>query len=288
MAAITVLPLAWLHPVTGLAVFAAISGGLLAWVSTRNGYERFPLFFSPAYVWCASSGQWSIMLAAAALAPSLTWLATVKPTLGLAALSWRPSRYTVVLNLVALAVCFAVRPRWLAEWISATGAVAAGNYELPLTVAAFGPLVLLALARWRRPEARLLVTMASVPQTFLFYDQVLLWLVPATFSESMLLTALAWGARAVYGTLFAAAVAAPSEQSSALAAELARLMGPLLVATLYLPCTLLVLRRPNVGNVPVWLEGVLHRIRVPGWLAGARGVDARVVTDSVCPNRDEA
>jgi hypothetical protein len=262
------VPLAWLHPVSGLAVFAAISGGCLAWVLSRDGYQRFPLFFSPAYMWSAGSGQWSILLAAAALAPSLTWLATAKPTIGLAAVAWKPSRRVVALNLVALAVCFAVRPRWLSEWAAASTAVARTNYSLPLTVVATGSLLLLVLARWRRPEARLLAVMVSVPQTFLFYDQLLLWLVPATFTESMILTTLGWVARAAYGTGFLALLGAPPDQFSSLAVALARLMGAVFVAGLYLPCALMVLRRPNVGEAPGWVEGALRGLRAPAWLVG--------------------
>jgi hypothetical protein len=266
-AALAALPFAPLAPVHALAAFSAVSGGLLAWAVTRRGYHHLPLFLSPAYLWCAASGQWGALLMAAALTPALGWVATVKPTLGLAMLAYRPSRLALGLCALMAVVSLAVRPGWVLEWL-ATTAQERGNYDVPLTASFAGPLILAALLRWRRPEARLLVLMACVPQSFFFYDQVPLWLVPATFWESALLTGLAWAARAVYGTSFNAIGAAPPEQFSELAAALARLMRSLLVITLYLPAMLLVLRRPNVGDVPAWLERALRRARVPGWLAG--------------------
>ena len=61
--------------------------------------------------------------------------------------------------------------------------------------------MLLAILRWRRPEARLLIALACVPQSMLLYETVPLFLVPRTFRESALLVALSYVAlRAVaYG-----------------------------------------------------------------------------------------
>jgi hypothetical protein len=244
-AALAALPFAALAPVHALAAFSAVSGGLLAWAVTRNGYRHLPLFLSPAYLWCAAAGQWGALLMAAALTPALGWVATVKPTLGLAMLAYRPSRLAVGLCALVGVVSLAVRPGWVMEWL-ATTAQERGNYDVPLTAFVAGPLILAALLRWRRPEARLLVLMACVPQSFFFYDQVPLWLVPATFWESALLTGLAWAARLAYGAAAAPLIAATPRDFPPVPV-LAEIAKPIVVAMLYLPCALFVLRRPNVA-----------------------------------------
>ncbi len=52
-----------------------------------------------------------------------------------------------------------------------------------------GFLLLLAALAWRRPAGRLLLAMSLVPQLLFFYDQLPLWLLPATRKQSIALTA---------------------------------------------------------------------------------------------------
>jgi hypothetical protein len=99
-------------------------------------------------------------------------------------------------------------------------------------------LVLLAALRWRRPEARLLVTLACVPQTPLLYEAVPLFLIPARWSESWLLAALT------------VAVEIALEVSGPYASYDARMAtgGKWMVWLLYVPCAGIVLCRPNVRH----------------------------------------
>src|SRR4029078_6587043 len=53
-----------------------------------------------------------------------------------------------------------------------------------------GPLILLALIRWRRPEARLIAALACVPQTTLLYEAVPLFLVVYGWYEGLMLSIL--------------------------------------------------------------------------------------------------
>ena len=115
-----------------------------------------------------------------------------------------------------------------------------------------GVLLLLALVRWRRPEARLVAAMACVPQLMYFADQLPLWLVPRTRREAMLLSALsivAWAA--------ALLIEVPAGRQPAFDS------GPFVLAGVYLPTLVMVLRRPNEGSVPGLIErmaGVLPPI----------------------------
>jgi hypothetical protein len=247
--------------VHALASFGAASGALLAWAVTKDGYQRLPLFLSPAYLWCVATGQWGALLMAAALMPALGWVATVKPTLGLAMLSYRPSRLALALCVLVMAVSLTVRPTWVAEWLHATSQER-GNYDVPITATIAGPLILAALLRWRRPEARLLVLMACVPQSFFFYDQVPLWLVPATFGQTALLTAVAWVGRLAYGAEVAPLLAATPRDFPPVPV-LAAIAKPYIVALIYLPCVLLVLRRPNQAPVASEPVGTTAALPVP-------------------------
>ena len=56
-----------------------------------------------------------------------------------------------------------------------------------------GPLMLLALLRWRRPEARLLAALSCVPHTPELYESLYLFLVPASMWQGALLAALNYG-----------------------------------------------------------------------------------------------
>jgi hypothetical protein len=107
-----------------------------------------------------------------------------------------------------------------------------------------GPLALLALLRWRRTEARLLVALACVPQSLMLYDTVPLFLVPRTFRESALLVALS------YIALGAVTRGGPYPDI----AHYALASGRVTTVLLYLPCVAMVLKRPNDGAVPGWLD----------------------------------
>jgi hypothetical protein len=120
-----------------------------------------------------------------------------------------------------------------------------------------GVLVLLAALRWRRPEARLLTVLACVPQTLLPYEGVLLLFIPRGWIESIAMTAL------TYVMYFVAIRDGPAN-------FVVRTMtfGPAVTWAMYLPAMLMVVRRPNEGVVPAWLER--HVARLPFWLRGQR------------------
>jgi hypothetical protein len=49
--------------------------------------------------------------------------------------------------------------------------------------------------------------------------------------------------------------------------------GAAVTLTMYLPATLMVLRRPNEGPIPLWLDRAMHRW--PAWLRGRAAADSR-------------
>jgi hypothetical protein len=128
-----------------------------------------------------------------------------------------------------------------------------------------GPVVLLALTRWRRPEARLLVALACVPQVTMGYEALpLLVALPSTRVQALALSVLSW--------LFAVAYGEWALGPTVLGTfERARW---LLLLFFFLPGLALVLRRPNLGVVPSWVERALARSRVPDRLRGRAADDS--------------
>jgi hypothetical protein len=174
--------------------------------------------------------QWAPLLIAAALTPSFSWLLAVKPTLGFALWTAWPSRKAVLGGLIFIAISLLVRPGWIQEWLASVARTPHG----PHLLRPGGFLLLLGLLRWRRPEGRLLAALCLVPQT-----------------------------TALYETLPVALLCRNRPQAAAFAgltmlAHLLFLLGPqgpwpvgagyqwwVLLALVYLPAIVLVLRRSN-------------------------------------------
>ena len=175
-------------------VFAGLSAALLAFAITRNGFGRWPLFLSVPFMVNVELVQWSNLLTAAMLLPVLGGIAAAKPNIGLAIIAYadRPRTWlAVVLGSVGLTVLsFVVLPTWLEFWFqNARNA----PHVSPLVLRPGGPLLLAALVRWRRPEARMLALLACTPLTPTFYDPILLYLVTKSFREALALTVLTYG-----------------------------------------------------------------------------------------------
>ena len=113
-----------------------------------------------------------------------------------------------------------------------------------------GPLVLLGLLRWRRPEARLLMALACVPQTLVLYMTVPLFLIPATAGESLTLVALSWAAQVITFTM-------PTKPPRP---EFYTDSAWVIVTLMYIPCLVMVLRRRNEGKLPAVVESLLTRV----------------------------
>ena len=150
-AAMLVAPFAWLPmPVAG-ALFFALSSGLLAFAIMRRGYGGLLVFTSGPFILAATLGQWSPVITASVLIPWLSGIAFIKPNLGLAAFAYRPSPAMVGGGALLLGASLVLVPTWPLEWLRVLRDNA-GIYHAPVATAG-GFLLLLALVRWRWPEA---------------------------------------------------------------------------------------------------------------------------------------
>jgi hypothetical protein len=247
------VPVAWLPYHLALAVFFGVGSGLLAYGIARTKPFQLAVFCSFPFVAAMQLGHWSPYVAATLVLPAAGFFIAVKPNLGLAALLGRPSRSMIVGAAVLVLVSLLVMPSWPARWLAALPL--APSHLLPITTWLGAPLIL-ALLRWRRPEARLLLAMSLLPQTATFADQLLLFFVAQTRRESLTLAAIsivggvAWMIRLLDG------------------GHPALLGGPFVVASVYLPALVVVLRHPNTGDVPDWVERGVRSL--PVWLRRSR------------------
>lgn len=244
-AAILAWPLGFLPVLLARAVFCGTSSALLGWALTRDGWHRWPAFISMPFMVSLELAQWAPLVTAALLLPGLSWVGIAKPNWGLAVIAgahdrrvWRPLITGTVL-LVALSIV--VQPGWPGEWLRLVRS--ASHFEAPV-MQPFGFLMLLALLRWRRWEARLLVAICLLPQTPGFYDALVLFAIPRTFRESLSLTVAGL-------VVFFAMVAS---QPWATGADWMQDISRFTLWFQYLPCVAMVLARPNEGILPV-----------PGW-----------------------
>jgi len=184
------VPFALLPLAAAGGAFVGVSAGLAAWGIARTGVERLPLFLSAPFLLALSLGQWSPALVAAATIPALGFVVAAKPTIGLAVFLARPRWKTVTAVTVLLIVSLVVQPHWPAEWLANVS-----NREekfVPL-LRPGGFLLAASLLCWRRPEGRLFAVMMVMPQALFYYDQLLLWLVPRTLKQSLLLSIWSFG-----------------------------------------------------------------------------------------------
>jgi hypothetical protein len=126
---------------------------------------------------------------------------------------------------------------------------AVGLHITPVATVWGWPLLLCVL-RWRRPEARLLLAMACVPQMPLFYDQVALALVARTRWEIVAYTVVSFVSWVVWVNSLGMDWGTAGEMHSL----------PYFVLGTYLPAFLLVMLKPNVGAVPDWLAWLSARV----------------------------
>jgi hypothetical protein len=232
------LPLLWAN-----VVFVFLSCGLLAYSVTTTGWHRVPMFGSAAFIFAAGSAQWSPLFTAALGIPLLAATFAAKPTIGLAlALSGssRVQKNALVGGIVLLLASLLLLPGWPAEWLAN---VQKAKHIAPPLLRFGGVFILLSLSRWKRPEARLIVALACVPQTGAWYEALPLFLVPATYYETMLLAVTSSLGFLLYYPRMDLVSEIRVNQD----------VGALIVALVYLPATIMVLRRPNEGRLPPWL-----------------------------------
>ncbi|MBL0172265.1 MAG: hypothetical protein IPP90_16380 [Gemmatimonadaceae bacterium] len=258
MAPISILPIGYLPAVGARVLVAAIPSGLLAFLLTRDGYRFLPVFGSGAFLASIKLVQWPPLLACALFLPWLGFFAAAKPNLGLAILAGSRTLRDSIIVVSAIAaitlIAFVIPPGWYTEW---RAAVESAPHFRSYMLVPGGQILLLSLLRWRLPEGRLFAALAIVPQTPSLTTVLLLLFIPSTRRDVTILALLTYipfffvqGSKA-FGSFN----------------EWVDVMGWALLLTAYLPALYFLLRKPNVGPVPEFIERAVHTL--PAWIRGS-------------------
>jgi hypothetical protein len=234
----TLLPQAWAS-----FTFVFLSTFLMAYGMTADGWHRIPIFASLSFLTSALLGQWSMLMTAILFLPWLAIFSSVKPqaTVPIAAASESPATPIAAIagTVVLMTISLVMLPRWPIEWWHAIWS--SPHVTAPITRIG-GFAVLLVLLRWRRPEAWLVLLLACVPQTSYPYNVLMLLALARTWREATILTAVS-----SLGAL-------PELRANVHDLPSLVRMGHLMVISGYLPATVMILRRPNEGVGPWWMQ----------------------------------
>jgi hypothetical protein len=183
------LPFVSLHPEAAGALFYGLSSALLAFGLTRYGFYYLFVFLAYPYWAGLLAVQWSVAIFASAFFPLLLPVTMAKPQIGLPVALTHLSRRGVLACVAVVAFTLITMPRWPWLWLGQ-----ANHYEhfIPLLVLP-GPLLVLALWRYREKDAWFLVLTAIMPQRW-FFDAFILWLIPKSRREILFTAFLSWGA----------------------------------------------------------------------------------------------
>jgi hypothetical protein len=186
-AAFVAVPFLHITPEVAAGLFYGVSSSLLAFGLTRQGYCRLLVFFSYPYWAGLLVAQWSAVITASAFFPLLLPATMTKPQVGLPVFLTRLSRRGVLACLFVGALSIVVLPSWPRLWLGQTQ-----YYEhfFPLLVFP-GPLILLALVRYRDRDAWLLLLSSIMPQRW-FFDSFILWLIPKSRRQIVITAGLSW------------------------------------------------------------------------------------------------
>jgi hypothetical protein len=189
-AVLVLAPLGLLPLGVARIVFAWAGTFTLSLAAFRYGRGLPAVLFSASFLSALMQGQWSPLLTPGAVIPWLGALWVVKPSIGAALAVGYPSRRAAIGAGALVLASLAAMPSWPAAWLHSLQA----TNHLILALQPGGALLLLALVRWRVPEARLLAAFACVPQTPALYETVPLFLIPRSRWGGYLLAALSLAA----------------------------------------------------------------------------------------------
>lgn len=187
--ALVALPFTILSPEVAGATFLGLSSALMIYGLTRKGF--FPLLVlacCPFWV-CVQWAQWTPLIVASAFFPVLMFVSVIKPHVAapVVLMHWRV--IGIISSAILVIVSLIIYPTWPIRWLSQLSEFQ--GYIPLLTIP--GPLLLLALTRWRERDAQFLLLASIFPQRW-FYDALILWLIPKTRNEFLYAAIFSWGA----------------------------------------------------------------------------------------------
>ena len=190
-AAFFALPVTWLEDTVAAGVFFGASCSLLTWlILSRGARWQLLILLSWPFVYSLIYAQWSPLILCLYFMPAFSMLVLVKPQIALPlALTKIPDRWAIGLTAIVGVISLLIYPSWPIVWFR--GISAYQGILPPLLVLPLGPLMFLALFRYRERRAWILFLMAAMPQRVL-YDQLALLLVAKNRREILVLLLFSW------------------------------------------------------------------------------------------------
>jgi hypothetical protein len=233
-------PFAGLPVAVARALWAGLSGFVLTLAAQEYRRGLPAALLSACFLNAAVQGQWSALLTAAVVYPAFRFVWAAKPSVGAALLCAFPGWSAVVGGLALVGLSLAIQPHWPAHWWASLGQ---GPHRIPLLQPG-GFLLLFGLLRWRRPECRLVLGLACVPQTIGLYEALPLFLIPRDRNGGYALAILSYIAAFAQAWLF------PRLPGMSLEEHMLR-QWPVLLVCLYLPALVIALlpreAQPELG-----------------------------------------
>jgi hypothetical protein len=186
-AGVFALPFVRVAPEVAAGIFYGLSSALLALGLTREGYHRLFIFLAYPYWVGLLTVQWSTAIMASAFYPLLIPVTMAKPQVGLPVFLTRISKRGFWACVVLGVLSLILMPHWPRLWIGQMGYYQHFYALLVLP----GPLILLALVRWRDRDAWLLFLTSLMPQRW-FFDAFILWLIPKSRREILATVMFSW------------------------------------------------------------------------------------------------
>lgn len=197
-AVLLALPLSYLPATLAGTLFSGVSAFLLAWGVTSSGeWWRLLVFTSPV-AWIAFGNvQWSPLLLASVYLWWLSPLAICKPSIGFSAFVAAPRWFALAVAGGVLGISLLVLPSWPLDWFHNLRST---HHPMPML---YGWPFLLALSVWfaRRRDGRVFFAWSLAPGMVFFYDTLLLYVIPRSWRQMLLLSGLAWLAVLAWGDL---------------------------------------------------------------------------------------
>lgn len=181
------LPFVGVPPEVAAAIFYGLSSALLAFGLTRTGCHRLLVFLAYPYWVGLLTVQWSTIITAGAFFPLLMPVAMAKPQVGLPVFLTHVRRRSFWACVAIAVLSLVVMPRWPLLWIGQMG-----YYQHFFAILVLpGPIILLALLRYRERDAWLLLLTSFMPQRW-FFDAFVLWLIPKSRRELLVTIVFSW------------------------------------------------------------------------------------------------
>lgn len=248
-AAVVAMPFGLVSSRSADALFVGIGAALLLWALTRDTFRNPQLLVFAAFPMTvtAQTVQWSTWLTAATFLPILGFAYACKPSVAIAYWAAYPNARALLMAAGLTLITLVIWPWWPGEWIARLSTVT--HMSAPVTRWG-GPLLLLSALRWRRPEARLLLGLSCIPQTPVIYEALPLFLIVTTLAEGVAL-------------LVVTVLLGPIVNSGPMRSydDWMSMSGFWMIWLVYLPCLVMVLRRPNLAPADDPLERTLAGLR---------------------------